>query len=177
RVPVRRGGGGVGAAGAVGVGGGGGDDLVRVAERDDDGAPVHEHVVHAGQGGLLTAVDLIGAGEPADDPVHEPALEPQPAGGVQELLELGGDIAVAGGRAEHVGVGPQQIVVPHLGDVLGGLLIGVPVGVVVDHPLRGELGRAEQPDLGAGLARTVVDLAGELGDVPGRAVVDDCDLG
>ena len=71
--------------------------LIRIAGRDEDRAPVVQHVVHRKQRGLLPAVGIVGAGEAGGHLVGQHALHPQAEGGVDVLLELRGDIAEASG--------------------------------------------------------------------------------
>jgi hypothetical protein len=110
-----------------------------------------------GCGGDEAAVDLVG----------ELALGPEPAEGVDELLELRGDVAEASGGAEEDGVGPLDVLGGSLGDVRGGGVMGGPGGVGVDGRLGGELGDLEQADFGAGLDAGVAELVGDLGDGAG----------
>jgi hypothetical protein len=117
-----------------------------------------------------------GGDEPAVDLVGELALRPQAAEGVDELLELGGDVTEAGRCAEDNGVGPLDVLGGGLGDPGGGRVVGGPGRVGVDGGLRGELSDLEKTDLGAGLDARVVELLGDLRDRAGGRVVDDGEL-
>ena len=87
----------------------------RVAERDDDHAPVVEGVVERQDRRLLTAVLGLRRGEGRRQLVGELALLPQVAGLVDELLELRRHVAEARGRAESDAVGPLEVVQRRLG--------------------------------------------------------------
>lgn len=62
-------------------------------------------VVQGEQGGLLAAAGGGGGGEAAVGLVGRLALRAQAAEGVDELLQLAGDVAEPGRGAEDVGVG------------------------------------------------------------------------
>src|SRR5262249_18117300 len=81
RVPCR-------VRGAVRVAAGGEHLAHRVADREDDHAPVVERVVEGEDRRLLTAVRRLRGGERRGDLVGELALLPEMPGPVHELLQL-----------------------------------------------------------------------------------------
>ena len=83
---------------------------VGVAGRHQDPAEVVDRVVERQQRRLLAAVVGLRGGEPGVHLVGELALAPLRSEGVEVLLELAGDVAEAGRRAEQHGVGPHDVV-------------------------------------------------------------------
>jgi len=59
---------------------------------------------------LLPAVRGLRRGERRRDLVGELAFLPEPAGLIDELLQLGGDVAEAGRRSERDAIGPLEVV-------------------------------------------------------------------
>src|SRR4028119_2277666 len=162
----------LGAAGAVGVAAGLEEHGVGVARRHEDGTPVREDVVQGEERGLLPAVRVRSAREPADDLVGELALEPEPARRVDELLELRRDVPETRRRPEDVGVGPLEVLQLGLRHVLGHEGVVGPTLVAPDSLLGRQLAHLAEPDLGPGLLGTLLDGLRQLVDVASRAVVD-----
>src|SRR5260221_14044923 len=93
-------------------------DRIGVTGGDDDAPEVMHGAVQGEDGRLLATVRGAGRGEAAVDLVCEPPLRPWAAERVDELLELAGDVAEAGRRAEDHRVGPEDVLSSGFGAVL-----------------------------------------------------------
>ena len=124
--------------------------LVGVARGHDDRPPVEHGGVQRHQRVSWPPCGPLGHGEARCDLVRELALLPQPAGLVQELLELGGDAAEAGRAAEDERVGPLEVTEAPGRLAADLLLVGGPLLVARDRLLGRELLDVPAADLGAG---------------------------
>lgn len=156
--------------GAVGVAV---DELGGVSEpgRDDDAAEVVDGFVERQKCGLLTAVSGGRGDEGAVDLARQLALDPEAAGGIDELLELGGYVADACGGGADDGVRPLDVGGVRQGDVRGGRVVGGLDRVGLDRRLRGELGGLDQPDLGPCRLRRLDHHHRDLADGAGGGVL------
>ena len=146
---------------------------VRVARRNDDAAEVHERDVQREQGGLLAAVHRLRRRERRVDLVRQLALRPEPTQRVDEGAELRCDRTESRRRPEDHRVRPHDVIAGGGGQVLGGLVVGRPRGILGERRRITGLGDVPHPHLGAcGLGRRR-DAAGHRGAVPGGGVVDD----
>src|SRR6266545_3688898 len=145
-----------------------------IAERKHHHAPVVEGVVERQDRRLLPSVSRLRGGKAGRDLVRELAFLPEPPRLIDVLLELGGDVAEAGGRSEGDPVCPLEI-----GEGRHRLLaddgpVAAPVLVLRDHELRGELFHVAQTDLRPRLLGALGNCLRETVHVAGSAVVDDC---
>jgi hypothetical protein len=104
----------------------------------------------------LPAVRSLRRGERRRDFVGELAFLPEAAGLVDELLQLGCDIAETGRRSERDAVGPLEVVQRRDRLVGDDRAVSAPVLVLRDEELRGELLDVAAADLGARLLGAVV---------------------
>ncbi len=160
---------------SVRVAAGGRDRGVGVPGRHDDGAPVVHRVVERQQGRFVAPVRVARRGERRGRLVGERSLGPQRPGGVDELLELGGDVAEPRGRPQRDGIRPAHVVDGGDRIAANGVHVGAPGGVRVDGGVRRELRHAAQPNLGADVARSLTHRSRQRVHVAGRRVVDHCD--
>src|SRR6266851_10348911 len=151
-------------------------DRVGVTGGDDDAAEVMHGVVQSEDGRLLATVRGTGCGEAAVDLVCELSLHPGAAERVDELLELAGDVAEAGRRAEDHRVGPEDVPSSGLGDVLRLGRVACPARVGGNRLVGSELVNLAQPDFGPGLLGALHNGLRQLVHGAGRGVVDDGDL-
>ncbi|GFJ76236.1 hypothetical protein Phou_004160 [Phytohabitans houttuyneae] len=136
-----------------------------------------EEVVQRDQRRLLAAVPVDAGRERGGRLVGEHAIEPQPAGLVEKLLELRGDHAEPGRRTEREGVRPGKVVQLRLRYRVMGLVdVRAPVRVGVDGGVRRQLGHPVHPHLRADLGRALGHGLGEAVHVSGRRVVDHRDV-
>ena len=162
---------------AVGVAPGGRDAVVGVPRRYQHGSPVVEDVGQAEQGGLDAAVGVVRRPEDGRRLVGQRPLGPQPAGGVDELLELRGGGPEARGRPEGKAVRPAQVVQRRDGHVRCRVGMGSPRGVGVQRSGGGQLGGTAQADVRASPPRPLGDGLCDPVHVTGGAVVHDCQTG
>src|SRR2546429_3966567 len=151
-------------------------DRVGVTGSDDDAAEVMHGVVQSEDGRLLAAVRGTGGGEAAVDLVCGLPLHPGAAERVDELLELAGDVAETGRRAEDHRVGPEDVASSGFGDVLRLGRVACPARVGGNRLVGSELVNLAQPDFGPRLLGALDDGLRQFVHGAGRGVVDDGDL-
>jgi hypothetical protein len=115
----------------------------------------------------------LNAGEGRHRLVSQPPFLPQPAGLVDELLELRGWRAEPRRRPERERIGPRQVINRGLGDRRCGVGVPPPQRILVDRAVGRQLRDPPQPYLGPGRGGTLGDGLCERVHSACRAVVDD----